>query len=141
MCVCLCYFVLLRYCASLVIYFNMYVRRYMYICLLKICQKIHWSSHHCQFHIDSTSEQQVVVSSPGDVRRREMQNNNNNNNDTDSSSYQSNNRPIAGGRYGDSDGEDGDVGMPYEYYVLIFMLFYGSFWYVLKIHADDEQDL
>lgn len=32
-------------------------------------------------------------------------------------------------------------GMTYEQYIFIFILFYGSFWYVLKLHTDDEQDL
>jgi hypothetical protein len=35
----------------------------------------------------------------------------------------------------------GSSSASYEYYICIFMLFYGSFWYILKLHTDDEQDL
>jgi hypothetical protein len=96
--------------------------------------------HHCQFHIDSISEQQVVVSPLESVRRVEMQN--------------SDGIPTLGGgsnSYVDRGaGQQRDIvgkemldGLSYEYYAAIFFLFYGSCWYILKLHTDDseEQDL
>jgi hypothetical protein len=99
--------------------------------------------HHCQFHIDSISEQQVVVSPLESVRRVEMQNS-----DSiptlggGSNSYNSyDDRSV--GQQSDIVGKEISNGLSYEYYVAIFFLFYGSCWYILKLHTDDsdEQDL